>query len=159
MATLYVMCGAPASGKSTWALKFYHNRVNMLYVSRDRIRFTLIKDDEEYFSKEKQVFNDFVDKIMVGLKQGMDVIADATHNTVASRKKLISAITARGISPDSYHLVFIFMAATYDTLYERNNQRTGRAKVPLSVLRRMNLQTEPPEIGEYKNSEVWVIYE
>ena len=53
MKTLYIMCGAPASGK-TWFAK--HNLCNgpgWYYVSRDEVRFSLLKDDEDYFSREE----------------------------------------------------------------------------------------------------------
>ena len=55
------MCGPAGSGKSTYISKkilsdtdhFYHHS------SRDTIRFGLVKENEEYFSKEDEVFDLF----------------------------------------------------------------------------------------------------
>ena len=49
--TLVLMCGAPGSGKTTIAKKLMCN--NDLYISRDEIRYSMISDEDEYFSKEK----------------------------------------------------------------------------------------------------------
>ena len=53
--TLVLMCGAPGSGKTTIAKKLMCN--NDLYISRDEIRYSMISNEYEYFSKEKEVFN------------------------------------------------------------------------------------------------------
>ena len=62
---LYVMIGCPGSGKSTYAKKHFPHA---LYVSRDEIRFNLIAENEEYFSKEDEVFTEFINAINLGLK-------------------------------------------------------------------------------------------
>ena len=62
MKNFYVLCGIAGSGKSTWinnhlaAFKGYTK-----VVSRDDIRFMIDNVDEEYFSKEKQVFKKFIE--------------------------------------------------------------------------------------------------
>ena len=58
---LYVICGVPGTGKST----FCKNHLTMFgdnvkYVSRDDIRFSIVKENEEYFSHETEVFNKFI---------------------------------------------------------------------------------------------------
>lgn len=58
MANLYILSGCPGSGKSTWA-KSHINPYFDKYVSRDDIRFSLVKENEEYFSKEKEVYRLF----------------------------------------------------------------------------------------------------
>ena len=53
MKKLYVMCGGPGSGKSTWIKKNLPTfKGYTKVVSRDEIRFSLVKEGEEYFSKE-----------------------------------------------------------------------------------------------------------
>ena len=52
---LYVICGVPGTGKST----FCKNHLTMFgddvkYVSRDDIRFSIVKEDEEYFEEQKE---------------------------------------------------------------------------------------------------------
>ena len=53
MSTVYLLCGVPASGKSTYC----KNNVpkDAVYVSRDVIRFSMVKPNEPYFSKEELV--------------------------------------------------------------------------------------------------------
>ena len=50
--TLYLMSGIPASGKSTYAHKLAE-KTGAVYISRDEIRFSLLKDEEDYFTHEK----------------------------------------------------------------------------------------------------------
>ena len=52
MSTLYVMCGVPGCGKSTWC----KNNVpeDAVYVSRDEVRFSMLKPTDAYFSKEQE---------------------------------------------------------------------------------------------------------
>ena len=118
MSTLYMMVGIPASGKSRFA-----KTLKGKYVSRDVIRFSLIKDGDAYFSKENEVFAKFIYEIETGLAAGQDVIVDATHINAGSRHKLLSKIY-----PD--RTVAIVMDTTFETCLERNAKREGRACVP-----------------------------
>ena len=66
MKTLYIMCGAPASGKTWFAKNKLCNGPGWYYVSRDEVRFSLLKDGDEYFSREDEVFDLFISKIVRG---------------------------------------------------------------------------------------------
>ena len=61
MANIIMMCGLPGSGKSTYAKE--HRGEHDLYISRDLIRFSMLEEGEEYFGKEKLVFDTFVNTI------------------------------------------------------------------------------------------------
>lgn len=91
MGKLFILMGVPGSGKSTWCKNHITNET---YISRDEIRFSLISENDEYFSKEDIVFNTFVEKINKALNDGTDVFADATHLNRVSRNKLIKQIQA-----------------------------------------------------------------
>lgn len=138
---LRLLMGAPGSGKSTFIKN--HLALTDKYVSRDEIRFSMVSETEEYFSKEKEVFKEYVKRINEGL-QNYDVFADATHITVASRNKLLRAITTK---PTSIEVIWI--KTPLDMALERNEMRKGtRAYVPVSAIRRMYHQTEKPEFEE-----------
>ena len=63
---LYLMMGAPGSGKSTWIKN--HLNSQDVYISRDEIRFAKLKDGEDYFAHEGNVYAEF-----------LLVYADASH--------------------------------------------------------------------------------
>lgn len=139
---LILMCGAPGSGKSTYAEK--HIGPNDAYISRDEIRFDLVSENEEYFSKEKQVFALFVEKIQDALNtEGIErVICDATHINERSRDKLCDALDMTNV--DSIRC-WVVRPAIEETV-QRNLERKGtRAYVPLSAVRRMYFSFERPE--------------
>lgn len=129
MNNLYLMVGAPGSGKSTYACEFRKERTpSPIIVSRDAIRFSMVKDDSPYFSKEKAVFKEFVREINEGLDEG-DVIADATHINEVSRMKLIKRIDL-----SKCKVSCIVLLTDELTAIKRNHLREGRARVPDSVI-------------------------
>lgn len=147
MNKLYVMCGLPGSGKTTRAqrevLRYESNVKDKIeYISRDEIRFSLIKENEEYFSKEKEVFKTFVQKINSALKSGKDVIADATHISIASRRKLLNSVT------EKCKLICLFVDTDLNTCLERNCRRDGRKRVPDESIINMSKNLVTPRYEE-----------
>ena len=132
MHTLYIMCGPSGCGKSTYAKKMMENK-KMAYVSRDEIRFSIVKDEEDYFSHEKEVFKHFVSAIVHYLPYD-DVIADATHLNEFSRRKLTQAID---MYTTDYKIIYVVFNISADTCVARNANRTGRANVPENIIRNM----------------------
>ncbi len=144
MPRLFIMCGLPASGKSTFVEQFIKNN-DIRDVSRDEIRFSMIKEDEEYFSHEKEVFKKFAATIALTLVDGFDVIADATHLNRISRDKLIHAIDQY---TTEYTITYIVLETSLETCMKRNALREGRARVPDSVMRSMAESWEDITISE-----------
>lgn len=149
MAKLYLMMGIPGSGKSTWIKD--HLLPCQAHVSRDKIRFALVDEGEEYFSRETEVFNSFVEQINTFLSNGCDVYADATHISRASRNKLLSRINSH---PEEVNLIWINGGLT-TALLQNENRKDTRSYVPKSVIRRMHNQIEAPDFEEGFN----IIYE
>ena len=147
MSTLYVLCGVPASTKTTWCKQ--NMPKDAIYVSRDEIRFSMLKPNDQYFSKEKEVFDEFIKRIKDGLNRGFDVYADATHLNRSSRAKLIQAV-GRG-KWDFQALVFI---ASLDGCLFRNSIRGGRAYVPEDSLIQMYHRFTIPTANE-GFSKIW----
>ena len=87
--TLYVMCGCPGSGKTTWAKK---NLPQAIYVSTDEIRMELFGTYEPGLD-EKAVFQQFYGRIRQALREGHDVVADATNLTKTRRKKALDCLS------------------------------------------------------------------
>lgn len=144
MNNLYVMVGVPGSGKSTWVKA---HKGNATYVSRDEVRFSMVAEDEEYFSKENAVFAEYCRRINEALSKGEDVFADATHLNKASRRKLLNNVKGY----EELHAI-VMMTDCAESI-SRNDNRTGtRAFVPHSDIRRMANQFEMPETSEGFNS-------
>lgn len=136
MPILYIMCGPSGCGKTTWSKKYAeeHADEDIRYVSRDEIRFSILKDGEDYFSHEKEVFKKFANTIRQTLIDGFDVIADATHLNEFSRRKLTQAID---MYFSDYKIIYVVFNADVETCIEHNKQRSGRADVPETIIRNM----------------------
>lgn len=142
------MCGIPASGKSSWVKNhIYKLDGATLSVSRDNIRFSLVKENEEYFSREKDVYNIFVNDIKEYLKTKAvrNVIADATHLSPGSRAKLINSL---GNSLKDVQIYAVVMDTPLEIALERNAKREGRSQVPESALRNMANSFKIPKLDE-----------
>ena len=124
MSWLYIMCGVSGAGKTTFAKQYFDE--NIKYISRDEIRFSLVSPEEEYFSKETQVFKIFTNRIQKALDEGFDVVADATHLNMYSRIKLIKALNMKG-----HHAAAVVVNASLATCLKHNEDRKGtRSYVP-----------------------------
>lgn len=140
MGNLYLMCGIPGSGKSTYA-KTNKDLRYCKYISRDDIRYSLLKDGDDYFSKEKQVFRTFIAQINQAILQDRDIVVDATHISRASRAKVLRNLEGR------CHLdkiICICMTTSVLTCLQRNAMRTGRARVPDKNIKEMAHSFERP---------------
>ena len=148
--TLWVMCGAPGSGKTWFAKNKLMKDSNWDYISRDEVRFSIIKDDEEYFSHETAVFNAFIGKITFALLYGNDnIIADATHLNWGSRRKLLKALE-KYKSLEEIDIILVVIEAKLEDILKRNKLRSGRARVPEEAIRRMYASMNDPEKDPYK---------
>ena len=145
-ARLWLMCGIPGSGKSTWIQnhKNYFS-TSCKIVSRDAIRFSLLKEGENYFSKEKETWNEYVRQAKESLKENVDTILDATHLNEPSRGKILRAL---GDDIKDVEINAIVIDTTLGTALERNEQREGLAYVPPSAIERMSSQMTLPTLEE-----------
>ena len=142
MADLYLMCGVPGCGKSTF-LKNKINKDNSIIVSRDEIRFSLLKPYEQYFAHEKEVLEILWMRINEGLANGKDVFVDQTSLTAKSRKWLLEHV--HGYE----HANLVWIDEELETCLERNEKRRGtKAYVPRESVVRMYSQFVMPSLNE-----------
>lgn len=156
---LFVLVGVSGSGKSTLAKEMAEELgASAKIISRDEIRFSMVAEDEEYFSKENEVFKEFIRQIKESLNTNQNTIVDATHLNCGSRTKLLRAI---GNDLEGATVSAVVVLNDLETILKQNDEREGRAVVPHSVIRRMYTTFEAPTLEEgfkeimfYKNGEL-----
>ena len=135
-----LLVGCPASGKTSYAHKVEEackvlGNLTYRHISRDAIRFSLVKENEDYFSKEKEVFETFVSEVQKAIDDEINVIViDATHISENSRKKILNCLK----HTSNYELEAVVFDVPLEICIKRNENRSGRAFVPCSVIRRMH---------------------
>ena len=131
MSKLYLICGAPGSGKSTF-LKNHIHKESEIIISRDKIRFSLLKDNEDYFAHEDETLNKLWTEINKALNNNYTVFVDQTSLNPKARKYLLDHVSGYD------EVNAIWMDETLETCLKRNEHRTEpRTKVPRGVVRRM----------------------
>ena len=144
---LFVMCGNAGCGKSTWIKNNLHTFEGYTsVVSRDEIRFLLVPEGEDYFSKETEVYAKFIKDIQFGLEYADNVIVDATHINEGSRGKLLRRI---GPALKNVEVIAVVIKVPLKVSLDQNEKRKGsRAYVPRSTIRRMYHQFTIPTFEE-----------
>jgi predicted kinase len=143
---VWILSGVPGSGKSTWAHKQVAEHGGV-YCSRDEIRFSLLKEGDNYFAKEDEVLDKFYKDIRKALEDGFDVIADATHITEKARAATLDVV--KDIIEENNILTKVFWKdIDLVTALKRNEKREGLAKVPRGIVRRMFYQMKAPSSAE-----------
>lgn len=156
---IFLLCGIPGSGKSYWAEEMAVSLgSDAIIISRDKIRFSLLKNDDNYFSKENAVFAQFVKKINDCIANQIPYIfIDATHISIASRAKILKRLQI----PAGTELSVEVFNTSLQTCLKRNNKRTGRALVPESAIKSMSHSFSEPTIKELSNypfSKIQIFY-
>ncbi len=127
---LWLLVGIPGSGKDTYLSDMKIPQV--LIVSRDLIRFSLLDKYDKYFDKEKEVFSQYVKNIQDTLDFYGLCYANATHLNEKSRLKVLNALD---LSDVTIHA--IYFNTDYETCVDRNALRLGRVRVPDTVMSNM----------------------
>lgn len=142
---LILMCGIPGAGKSTFIKN--HIASDGIIISRDAIRFDMLKSNEDYFSKENEVWDEYVKALKKAIKCEWytDVVADATHLNARARNKILNAISDVLNEVEVYVL---YVDVDLETALKQNSQRTGRALVPESAIKNMYASLQIPNKAE-----------
>ena len=156
-----MMVGVSGSGKSEFAKNHLIKGSGWYYVSRDQVRYSIIKEEDEYFSHEEEVFEECVKKIVWGLKNAdlHYIIADATHLSESSRMKLLNALVKAGINLNSIDIIPVMIKTDIIVSLKRNSQRKGREKVPDNVIRKMALSLTDPIVDKFQYTAIMYVTE
>lgn len=87
MSKVYILCGLPGSGKSTWARWKVSQEPNTIIINRDALR-TMIKDKYVYDPELEHIIKESSSVIIdIALSRGYDVILDETNLTADNRNR------------------------------------------------------------------------
>lgn len=138
---LFVMCGLPASGKSTEAAKIAE-RADALIFSSDAIRAELY-GDENIQGDPAKVFSLLNKRVADALKSGRNVVYDATNLNAKKRRGLLRFFRTAGCVFDSQ---CVLVLCPYKQCLMRDVARERH--VGEEVLHRMLLNFQPPFYNE-----------
>lgn len=145
MTILKIMCGVPASGKTTYIKN--HAAPGDLIVSRDKIRKALLKPGMPYFSKDAEVFDLFCQAINNSLiPPAYPVVwVDATHLNNTSRWKLLYGINRNAFE----EIDFIAIETSLEKCLERNEMKDESERVPIGSIKRMYEAYKRPSYNDF----------
>lgn len=137
MVNFIMLIGLPGSGKTEITERLPN--VDTTILSSDAIRKEFYGDESIRDSPSK-IFEEMQRRTIVALRNGKNVIYDATNISRKKRKHLLSSLTmpCKKIA----HVIW----AKYETCLERNKQR--RRNIDENVIKRMLLNFQPPYYDE-----------
>jgi len=86
MSKIIVLQGCPCSGKSTWSKEYIKSNENTIRVCRDDIHLEL-NNGKYSMENEKEVTKIEYERVILSIKEGLDVIIDATNLNPKTIKK------------------------------------------------------------------------
>lgn len=146
---VFVMCGPAGSGKSTWLIKQMKPKTDVC-ISRDNIRFGLLKEGEDYFAHENDVKEIFYNSIANNTSASYweNIYIDATHLNPSARKDTMWNISKY------CSVIAVSFEVPAEVAIERNKKRSGLARVPDNVIWNMKSRYKIPSLNEGFD-EIW----
>lgn len=141
MPTFFMFVGIPGCGKSTIAEEIKKSSDREIKIhSSDALRKELF-GDEDVQDKNAELFNELHTRIKNDLRNGFDVIYDATN---INRKRRYGFLQELKNIPCLR--VCICVVTPYELCLKFNAERTRN--VPIDVIKRMYMNWQPPEYSE-----------
>lgn len=139
---LIIMVGPPGAGKTTIAKEIVDTFGNFVIVSPDKIREEITGDINNQ-SQNEIVFSRVYGQLNAYLKDGYNVIYDATNCRSTYRYKIVDVCKAY-----AYKIICLMSTTPIAECIRRNNDRNR--VVPEDVIEKMyfNLRKHPPIIFE-----------
>ena len=144
--TVYIMCGLPRSGKSTW-IKSKSDSITA--VCPDRVR-KVIFGHQYHPPVEGMVWSFVTGMVRLLLEQGKDVCLDATSITKSERGQWI-----RVAKEFDAKTVVVFINTPFQTCLDRNEVSPDDEKLPDEAMERMLNRFENPDKKEEGFDDIW----
>jgi predicted kinase len=155
--TLYLLCGLPCSGKTTFASQLAKEK-GAIKFSLDRLILALFPEEDNFETHRKyvqRVENVFFSIVYDLLGQGCSVVMDFPAHTKSERNHLRELANQARVEVQLYHL-----QADIETITERIQQRNADLKdgeyfIPDWLLSMIVEKFELPDISE-NPIEIWL---
>ncbi len=143
--TVWICCGGPGSGKTTWSKSLVEKDPSIIRVCPDDNRRTICGDSNNQ-AVSYPAFCMAKDQMRNALASGKNVVFDATNMYRRTRKDFINM--ARGKGAKTVAVVF---ECTKETLLARNAKRAteGGRNVGEKVVDDMLARYQRPEVPEF----------
>lgn len=148
-----MLCGLPASGKSTYCEQYKYNK-DWVVLSSDAIRAELLGDESDQ-SKNEEVFKILHSRVKENLRNGKNVVYDATNLSRKNRVHFISD-ELKGIYCEKICVLF---ATPFELCCARNYARDRQVPESAMVRTYKNFQTPTIYEGWDDVQIVWADYD
>lgn len=135
---LTILVGIPGSGKSSFVEPFKQRHGAAVVLSSDEVRGILGKDESDQ-SVSRQTFQFLECAAELLLRQGRNVVIDATNTTAKARKPFVDLGVKYGA-----RIECIVVNTSIENCKKRNAER--KRQVPESVIDRMAAQLQVPKV-------------
>lgn len=152
MPTLYILCGLPGSGKSTWARQQRITNPNTVIVNKDGIR-TMLCGSYYYGPDLEPLVKIVAISAVLNALPTFDVIVDETNITKEKRRHWLNLLGEDIADPDSRKIVW-FKETERNLEYRMRDPRGISQGKWASVIEGMKTSFEPPTPDEGEIIEV-----
>ena len=155
---VFLLSGPSGVGKTSYVNARIFN-YGGIHISRDKVRFEMLEDGDDYFAHEDEVFTEWIRQCQEAIDDDVnkDIYIDATHISDRSRAKTINNLK---IDWNNVLLICVRFVVPIELAKYRNARRQGRERVPDSVIESMykNFSYPTKRYGwAPKFDEVWEI--
>ena len=135
--TLYILVGAPGSGKSTWRRGWHGEYINPDAIRREKFG---VQYDRRL---EPAVWKMAYEKLEKIMQEGRDACFDATSLTIESRRPLLQMALRHGYTSKA-----VFFDVSLATLLKRNESRPPGKILEPEIIAGLFMKLKPPALEE-----------
>jgi len=140
---LYVLCGLPAAGKSTWLAQYHFDWNRTVVASSDGHIEKYAKKVGKTYS---DVFGEYIptaidlmhQDVNYAIEKGYDIVWDQTNTTAKARMAKINAV------PDNYEKIAVYFPTPEEKEHARRLANRPGKNIPPEVIANMAKQLEIP---------------
>jgi predicted kinase len=149
-ADLYLLCGLPCSGKTTFAGRLAEEKGAVLF-SLDQLILALFREEDNFETHHKyvqRIANTFFPIVQDLLCKGCSVVLDFPGHTKLERNRMRQIATQVGVDIHLYHLQADLEIITKRIQHRNSELKNGEYFIPDWLLGMIIRKFEPPDDSE-----------